>query len=296
MLFVFGLGYSAGAFARAWRAQGHRVVATTRDPAGTGTGGNSDGIERIRFDARGDIAPLLPVLSRATHVVVSIPPLEPGEPMGACDPVAARFGDALAAARRLQWLAYLSSTGVYGDHGGAWVRETDPCRPHTAQAQARAAAERAWLALWRARGVPVHVLRLAGIYGPGRSAIDLLRRGAARRIDKPGHVFSRIHVDDIVAVLAASAARPRPGAIYNVADDVPAPHAEIVAHAAMLLGLAPPPLEPYDPDRVAPAARGFYAASRRICNARIKHELAVALKYPDYRVGLAACSAAQKSG
>jgi nucleoside-diphosphate-sugar epimerase len=219
-------------------------------------------------------------------VLVSIPPDASGAP--AADVVLARLASSLAAARNIVWLGYLSTTGVYGDRAGGWVDETSARRPGNARSARRAAAEDAWLELWRAHGVPTHVFRLAGIYGPGRSAIDQLRAGTAKRIDKPGQVFSRIHVDDIAGVLEASIAHPRPGAIYNVADDAPAPAADVVAHAAQLLGVAPPPLEPYDPQRLSPIAREFYAETRRVRNDRIKKELGVALRYPDYKAGLAA--------
>ena len=278
MLLALGLGFSARALAVRWRARGGRVAGTVRasDLAGAGE------VERVRFDADSPLAPLEALLALSTHVVVSIPPDAAG------DPALRRLAAALAGARDIGWLGYLSSTGVYGDRGGGWVDETSERRPANPRSARRAAAEDAWLALWRDRGVPVHVFRLSGIYGPGRSAIDQLRAGTATRIDKPSQLFSRIHVDDIANVLEASMARPRPGAVYNVADDAPAPAAEVVAHAASLLGVPPPPLEAFDPERLSPMAREFYAETRRVSNRRIKTELGVALRYPDYKAGLAA--------
>jgi nucleoside-diphosphate-sugar epimerase len=247
----------------------------------------------MAFDDNAPLDAVLRAVAAATHVLVSIPPDESAAP--AADVALARLAPAIAAAHNILWLGYLSTTGVYGDRAGAWVDETSERRPGNARSRRRAAAEDAWLALWRDRRVPVHVFRLAGIYGPGRSAIDQLRAGTAKRIDKPGQIFSRIHVEDIAGVLEASIARPRPGAIYNVADDAPAPAHEVVAHAAKLLGIAPPPLEPHDPERLSPMAREFYAETRRVRNERIKQELGVTLRYPDYKAGLAAILAAERT-
>lgn len=291
MLLCLGFGYTARSLAARWRARGEHVVGTSQDVAPERA---RDAIARVAFGAASPLGEIERALERATHVLVSIPPGEAREAPG--DVALARLAPAIAAAHHIVWLGYLSTTGVYGDRSGdrsgGWVDETSARRPGSARSRRRAAAEDAWLALWRDRGVPVHLFRLAGIYGLGRSAIDQLRAGTARRIDKPGQVFSRIHVDDIAAVLAASAARPRPGAIYNVADDLPAPAHEVVAHAAALLGIPAPPLEPYDPERLSPMAREFYAETRRVRNARIKQELGVALRYPDYKTGLAAILAA----
>jgi nucleoside-diphosphate-sugar epimerase len=192
----------------------------------------------------------------------------------------------------LAWVGYLSTTGVYGDRDGGWVDETSELRPSGARGRRRVAAETAWLDLWRDRGVPVHIFRLAGIYGPGRSPFDALRAGTAKRIVKPGQVFSRIHVDDLASVLLSSIARPRPGAVYNVCDDEPASPADVVAHAAQLLGAPPPPLVSFDEAALSPMARSFYADNKRVSNALIKTELGVRLRYPDYRAGLAAILAA----
>ncbi len=285
-LFCFGFGYTAGRLARRLDATRDTTRDTTRGGgwrvAGTArVAGLRDGIALAGFGRAAPLADLPARLAGTSHVLVSIPPDDAG------DPVADLHGPALAALPGLRWLGYLSTTGVYGDTGGAWVDESAPLAPGTDRAARRAAAERAWLALWRDRGLPVHVFRLPGIYGPGRSAIDQLRAGTARRVDKPGHVFSRIHVDDIAAVLAASMAAPDPGAIYNVADDEPAPQAEVVAYAAELLGIEPPPLVPVDDPALSPMARSFYAECRRVSNAKIKEKLGVTLQYPSYREGLA---------
>ena len=172
--------------------------------------------------------------------------------------------------------------------GGGWVDEATPLTPATARGRARVAAEAAWQALAEGAGLPLHIFRLAGIYGPGRGPFAKVRAGTARRIVKPGQVFSRIHVDDIARVLAASIARPFPGAIYNVCDDDPAPPQDVIAHAASLLGLPPPPDEPFDTAEMTAMARSFYAESKRVRNDRIKAELGVRLAYPTYREGLAA--------
>ena len=186
------------------------------------------------------------------------------------DPALDRHADDIAAIPGLAWLGYLSTTGVYGDRAGGWVDENSELRPSGPRGQRRVAAEAGWQGLWRRRGVPVHIFRLAAIYGPGRSPFDALRAGTARRIAKPGQVFSRIHVDDLAGVLVASIARPRPGAIYNVCDDEPAAPEAVVAHAASLLGLPAPPLVPFEAAGLSPMARSFYDDNKRVSNALIK--------------------------
>jgi nucleoside-diphosphate-sugar epimerase len=288
MLLALGFGYCARALAARWRARGGRVAGTARAPDLAAASGS----ECIRFDAGAPLEPVHELVAETTHVLVSIPPETAASGAESADPVLRHLAAALIAARNIVWLGYLSTTGVYGDRGGGWVDETSERRPGNPRSARRAAAEDAWLALWRDHGAPVHLFRLAGIYGPGRSAIDQLRAGTAKRIVKPGQIFSRIHVDDVANVLEASIARPRPGAIYNVADDAPAPASAVVEHAAALLGVAPPPLEAFDPERLSPMAREFYAETRRVSNRRIKTELGVALSYPDYKAGLAAIAAA----
>ena len=195
----------------------------------------------------------------------------------------------------LAWAGYLSTTGVYGDTGGARVDETAAVNPTSERGRRRAEAEDGWLDLWRAAGVPVHVFRLSGIYGPGRSALGAVRAGTARRIDKPGHLFARIHVDDIAVVLRASMARPDPGAVYNVCDDQPAPAADVVAFACEILGVDAPPLVPFRQAArdMSPMALSFWRDNRRVDNTRIKRELGVRLNFPDYRAGLRAVLAAE---
>lgn len=274
-LFAFGLGYTAQALAALLTSDGWEVGGTSREPKA--------GLHHFDRTHPLDKA----TLADASHILASVPPDETG------DPVLAAHGDDIAALPRLAWLGYLSTTAVYGDRGGGWVDETSELRPSGERGRRRVAAEEGWLALWRNRGVPVHIFRLAGIYGPGgRNPFAALRHGAARRLDKPGQVFSRIHVDDLAAVLRASIARPRPGAVYNVCDDEPASQPDVIAFAAQLLGVSPPPLVPFEAAGLSPMARSFWDDNRRVSNALIKRELGVTLRYPNYRAGLAAILAA----
>ncbi len=188
----------------------------------------------------------------------------------------------------MKWVGYLSTTGVYGDRGGDWVDEDSPLEPTTARGQRRLEAERSWLRLHSDFGLPVHLFRLAGIYGPGRNTLLNVRDGSAKRIIKPGQIFSRIHVEDIAGVLAASIAKPNPGRAYNVCDDEPCPPQEVVAFAADLLGLPLPPEIPFEQAELSPMAKSFYADSKRVSNRRIKTELGYKLIYPNYRDGLRA--------
>ncbi len=215
-------------------------------------------------------------LQGVTHILHSIPPKEEG------DRVFALHADMLAALPSLRWFGYLSATSVYGDTQGGWVDEEAATEPPTTRGKRRVAAEQAWLS----SGLPVHIFRLAGIYGPGRNVLAELLRGKGRRIFKEGQVFSRIHVEDIVRVLHASILKPDIGAIYNLADNLPAPAWEVVEYAAHLLGCMPPPLIPLEEAELSPMARSFYEASRRVSNRRIREELKVELDYPDYRRGL----------
>jgi len=279
-LLVLGMGYSAQALARRLSAGGWRVTGTTRGPEGRAAIRAAGAEPRIWPGTD-----LGPDLAAATHLLSSVPPGEDGDP-------AAALLAALPAPPRLDWAGLLSTTGVYGDHGGGWVDETAPLAPSGARGARRVAQETAWRAIHERLGLPLHVFRLAGIYGPGRSAFDRLRTGTAQRIVKPGQVFSRIHVDDIAGTLAASIARPDPGRVYNVADDAPAPPQDVVAEAARLLGIDPPPEIPFEAADLSPMARSFYADSKRISNARIKEELGVRLAHPDYRAGLRAILAA----
>lgn len=274
-LFIFGLGYSGLEIAKLARSAGWTVAGTV---TGTDKAARlaAEGIETHLFDGTAALSP--GALDDASHILCTIAPGTAGDP-------ALRTGAALL--RGARWLGYLSTTGVYGDHGGAWVDESTPPAPAQPRSIQRLAAERAWQAIGAA------VFRLPGIYGPGRSAIGQVKAGTARRIDKPGQVFARIHVADIAGTVLAAMSRPSAGALYNVADDLPAPTAEVVAFACELLGLPVPRALPWD--EVAPTmsamARSFYAENRRVRNDRIKRELGIALRYPTYREGLRAIAA-----
>lgn len=280
-LLVLGHGYSAGFLTRLLVPQGWAVTGTTRDdPARVAEAGATP----LRWP--GEEPAIRAEIARADAILISAGPDAEG------DPALRDFADALAAAPA-RWLGYLSTTGVYGDHQGGWVDETTPLTPATRRGQQRVAAEAAWQALATAHGLPLHIFRLAGIYGPGRGPFQKLREGTARRIVKPGQVFSRIHAEDIAQTLAASIARPNPGAIYNLCDDDPAPPEAVIAHAAELLGVRVPPAEDYATAEMTPMARSFYAESKRVANDRIKRELGVQLRHPDYRSGLKALLAAE---
>jgi len=270
-LLCFGLGYTARVLAARLAADGWRVTGTSR---------NRKESDHRRFDR--DHPLMRSAFAGVTHILVSVPPDETS------DPVLDRHGGDIAALPGLAWLGYLSTTGVYGDRAGGWVDERSELRPSGVRGRRRVAAEEGWLDLWRRRAVPVHVLRLAGIYGPGRNPFAALRAGTARRAAKSGQVFSRIHVEDLASVLLASIARPRPGAIYNVCDDEPAAPEAVTAYAATLLELPAPPLVPFEEAGLSAMARSFYDDNKRVANGLIKTELGVTLRYPNYRAGLAA--------
>ncbi|WP_179381086.1 SDR family oxidoreductase [Jannaschia marina] len=275
-LLSFGHGYSARALTPLLLADGWRVIGTTRSEEKAEML-RGEGVEPVIFGAPIDAA-----LAEATHVLTSAGPGAEG------DPVLNTYLPALETyLGGKDWLGYLSTTGVYGDHDGGWVDEDTPLTPSTRRGRWRVEAEAAWQALAERTGAPLHIFRLAGIYGPGRGPFAKVRSGTARRIVKPGQVFSRIHVDDIAQVLAASIARPNPGASYNLCDDDPAPPQDVIGHAAALLGLPPPPEEDFATADMTPMARSFYAESKRVRNDRIKTELGVRLRFPDYRAGLA---------
>lgn len=280
-LFIFGLGYCGLEIAKLARAAGWSVAGTCR------TREKADELKGLGFEAHlfDGIAPLpAAALGKATHVLSTIAPGTTGDPV---------LKTSARALRDARWLGYLSTTGVYGDHGGGWVDEETPARPAQPRSIERLAAERAWQAMGMEAGSAVDIFRLPGIYGPGRSAIDQVTAGTARRIDKPGQVFSRIHVADVAGTVLLALGHARAGAIYNVADDLPAPTGEVVAFACALLGKPVPPAVPWD--EVAPTmsamARSFYAENRRVRNDRIKNELGVALRYPTYKEGLRAIHA-----
>jgi len=269
-LLSLGHGYSAQTLAKLLLPQGWHIIGTTRR-AENAAALAAMGVEPLVWPG----TDLAPALARATHVLTSIAPDANG------DPVLAAHGAQIAAAK-LEWVGYLSTTGVYGDQQGGWVDEDTPPLPGTQRGKYRVQAEAAWAAL----GLPLHIFRLAGIYGPGRGPFAKVRDGSARRILKPNQVFSRIHVDDIAQTLAASIAHPNPGQTYNVCDNDPAPPEDVIAYAAHLLGLPTPPAESWEEADMTPMARSFYAESKRVRNDRIKTELGVELLHPDYRAGL----------
>ena len=243
-LLCFGLGYCAQVLGRRLQAQGWRVMGTTRS-AYKAAALRHEGCEALLFDGRDASDELRTACAQASHVLIS------AAPDGSGDPVLTARGLTLSAnARHWQWLGYLSTTGVYGDKGGGWVDEETRPAPTGPRGARRLAAEIAWQLLAAETGVPLHIFRLPGIYGPGRNPLEALRAGTARRFDKPGQYFSRVHVEDIATTLAASMARPSAGAIYNVCDDAPAPQADVIAYGAELLGIAPPPLNPMPPPRL----------------------------------------------
>ena len=273
-LLSIGHGYSAQALARRLLPQGWQIIGTTRTEAGA-KALRATGIDALVWPE----ADLSGALAKATHLLTSVAP-------GDSDPVLQAIGPQIAGSA-LKWVGYLSTTAVYGHHNGDWVDETTALAPTTARGAARVQAEADWTAL----GLPLHIFRLAGIYGPGRGPFEKVRDGTARRIHKAGQVFSRIHVDDIARVLHAALQRPHPG-IYNVCDDDPASPEDILGLAADMLGLPPPPIVPYEQAEMTPMARSFYAENKRVRNDRIKTVLGVTLDYPTYREGLAAILAA----
>lgn len=279
-LFCFGLGFSARTLAARLAARGWTISATSRSKAGASVIAGL-GYRGFVFDGA---APLpVSALDNVSHVVISAPPDAGGDPV-----LRQHRADFAARARQFTWVAYLSTTGVYGDHGGAWVTEDTALTPNTERGERRRLAESQWLELWQAHGLPVHLFRLAGIYGPGRNQLLSVLDGTAKRIIKPGQVFSRIHVEDIATVLEASMARPHPGRAYNVCDDEACPPQDVVEYAAQVLGCPIPPDVSFDTAVLSPMARSFYADSKRVSNARVKSELGVRLAYPTFREGLAA--------
>ncbi|MCW5695950.1 MAG: NAD(P)-dependent oxidoreductase [Bauldia sp.] len=278
-LLIFGLGYSAAAFVATGAGGTASIVGTTRStlPA-------VPGVSWLRFDGTEPVAAVSEAIRSATRILVSAPPDEAG------DPVLRHHAGDIAAAPALRGIVYLSTVGVYGDHGGAWVDEGSETRPVSRRSVQRLAAEQSWRALGEA-GVPVALLRLAGIYGPGRNALVNVAEGTARRIVKPGQVFNRIHVADIATAIGAAFAARLDGPL-NVADDEPGPPQDVVAFAAALLGVAAPPEVPFDAAALSPMARSFYGENKRVRNDRLKALIGKALSYPTYREGLTALFAA----
>ena len=275
-ILIFGAGYSGQAFARVLPA-GTAITGTTRSPEKF-TLLRETGMTPLVFD--GTTTPeVRAALKQATHVVVSIAPDEAGDP--ALDVVAAGLAGGLPA---LRWIGYLSTVGVYGDHGGSWVDEASECRPVSQRSRRRLEAERQWLDLGRRAGLPVAVLRLSGIYGPGRNAFVNLRDGTARRLVKPDQVFNRIHRDDIAGALL-HLANSGLGGVFNVTDDLPAPPQDVVAHAASVMGVEPPPETPFEAAELSPMARSFYGENKRVSNAALK-SAGYRFRFPDYKAAL----------
>ncbi|MGX1743963.1 SDR family oxidoreductase [Bosea sp. NPDC055353] len=284
-ILILGLGYSAGFFARAALARGWEVTGTVRS-AERAAELSREGIRTLVFGGFAVSSALARAVAEADAVLVSVQPAEDGDP--ALGPLRA----ALMAAPNLRWIGYLSTIGVYGDQGGAWIDEATPPAPTNARTRQRVAIEEAWLQLGRDSGKPVQIFRLSGIYGPGRNAITKLRSGTANRLIKSGQVFNRIHVDDIAGVLMASLAQPRQGAVYNVTDDEPGPPQDVITFAAELAGLEPPPEIPFEQAKLSPMAASFYGESKRVSNALVKRELGYAFRYPTYREALRALAEA----
>jgi nucleoside-diphosphate-sugar epimerase len=279
-LFCFGLGYSAQYIvrdiARDCIKAGVSVVGTTRTPENRARLLQQGFSDVVLFDGKTPIPDFLAAHDDTSHVLCSIVPNAHG------DAAFIHHVEALNALTHLEWTGYLSTTGVYGDHQGNWVTEDTPVAPISPRAQHRVLAEKQWLSL----NIPANIFRLAGIYGHGRSALERVKDGTAQRIYKAGHVFSRIHVEDIAQIVCASMQGGRNGRVYNCADDDPAPPQEVIEYAATLLGMPIPPLIPYEHAVLSDMAQSFYAECKRVDNTRVKQELGVVLRYPTYREGL----------
>ncbi|PRD43294.1 NAD(P)-dependent oxidoreductase [Phyllobacterium phragmitis] len=279
-IFIFGAGYCGQAFAREIGETAERIAGTTR-AADNFTALEQAGIVPFLFDGTSAPAEIVEELAGTTHLVVSISPARTG------DPVLSLFGEMLRdASPALEWIGYLSTVGVYGDHDGAWVSEETPPKPISARSVERLTAERRWQELADTHGVPLAVLRLSGIYGPGRNPFVNIENGTARRLVKPGQVFNRVHVDDIAGSLALLASRSAEG-IYNITDGEPAPPQDVVASAAEMMGVEPPPEIVFETADLSPMTRSFYGENKRVSNARIK-KLGYRFRHPDYRQGLTA--------
>ncbi len=283
-LLCLGLGYSAEAVAKVLSRQSWKIAGASRSADGAARI-SSLGYSGLVFDGTSVGPHVAKAIGLASHLLVSV------APGAASDPVLAACRDILSRAKQLQWIGYLSTVGVYGDTGGAWVDEDTQPNPRQERTIRRVDAERAWLEFGAETQRSVQIFRIAGIYGPGRNPLLNLLDGSAQRIVKPGQVFNRIHVDDIAQGVVAGLLRGQPGRIYNLTDDEPAPPDAVVVHAAQLLGLEPPPPIPFANARLSPMAASFYADNRRVRNDRLRNELGVALQYPSYRDGLAALAA-----
>lgn len=277
-LFSFGLGYSAKNLSRVLHKRGWQISGTSRNLQGVAKIKEAGFTGHIFNDKT---LPEKSMLDGVTHMLLSIPPNTNGDPvyLALKDEIAERAG-------QFKWVGYLSTTGVYGDRNGGWVDEETPVAPSTERGEKRVLAEKQWLDLFDKNQLALNIFRLAGIYGPGSNQLEKVLSGKARRRIKPGQVFSRIHVDDITGILAASIEKPSPGRIYNVCDDEAAPPQDVVTHAAELLAVEPPPEIPFDPDQMTPMGLSFFAESKRVSNDRVKSELGIDLKFPTYREGL----------
>lgn len=276
-LLCFGCGYVAQNFARLILREGGKVTGTTRDKANFKKL-KAQGINPLIFNNNQSLNQ--EVLKSFSHILVSIPPSQDG------DLIINTYFREFEFLSNLKWLGYLSTTGVYGDHQGEWVTEVSPCRPTQVRSQIRLQSEEAWLNLCKRYDIPVCIFRLSGIYGPRRNVFEQIRDGTAQRIYKPGQVFSRIHVQDIVHTLLASILNLQAGEIYNLADDEPAATADVISYACHLLGLEPPALVPFEEAQLSSMAQEFYAENKRVSNRKIKQELNINLLYPTYREGL----------
>ncbi len=281
-LFCFGLGFTGSALVGEVRARGWAASGTCRENARQDVWTGA-GVQSYCFDGQGTSEAVENAVREASHVLVTIPPQK-----DAGDVVLKHFKKTLTDSSQLRWLGYLSTTGVYGNRDGGWVDETSELKPGFDHQRRRVEAERQWLSLYKEHQVPVHIFRLAGIYGAGRNLLQRVRQGSARRIDQPGLVFNRVHVEDVVQVLIASMNRPHPGAIYNVSDDVPSSPAEAVAFACELLHVDVPPLIALEDAELSKMGRSFYLTNKKVRNHKIKAELGVQLRYPDYKAGLRA--------
>ncbi len=279
-LFAFGLGYSALHFLRTRYGGSPAIAGTVRSPE-KAAALSQEGIEAFVFSPEQGDQAIAGSLATARALLISIPP-------GSCDPVLEHYGSVIAESPTLERIVYLSTVGVYGDHDAAWVDETTQPEPTSQRGRERLAAEAAWTRLGAAKRRPVHILRLGGIYGPGRNVLGKLREGTAHRLVKPGQVFNRIHVEDIAAAVSASLEHGGSGEIWNVVDDEPAPPQDVVAYAAALLGIEPPPEIPFETAQVPAMTRSFYSENKRVSNGKIKRGLGLRLTYPTYREGLAA--------
>ena len=277
-LLIFGCGFSGEAIARLAAGNFAAITGTTRDAAKADRIRNA-GAEPLVFEGETLSPELVSRLAGTTHLLVSIAPGEAG------DPVLNALEKSEAALPALKWTGYLSTVGVYGDHGGAWVDEQTEPRPVSKRSRQRLEAETAWRTFAGARGLPLAVLRLSGIYGPGRNAFVNIANGTARRLVKPGQVFNRIHCDDIASAALAAARRKADG-IFNITDDEPAPPQDVVTFAHELAGVAPPPETDFETADLSPMARSFYGENKRVSNAKSKAELGLAYAFPDYRTAL----------